>query len=190
MPADFSVQCWSKFEGGTRQDWCPDLAQGQGYELVAGWRLALKSKGEGVGLDFGTLSVFFLWILYVLALIVDCGLSCFSQYNQSHWTEGQPLKEQRSSCAPQVAMGRPGGWPGEASPAHQLGALCRYVYANPARYTPTGNRFQWHDLLYIMGYELWYVVREWSSIKSCSCIELSSLFGPKLPHLATRIKRG
>ena len=47
-----------KLEGGTRQDWCPDLAQGQGYQLVVGWQLALQSKGGGGGLDLATLSVF------------------------------------------------------------------------------------------------------------------------------------
>ena len=56
--AALDLQRCSKLEGGTRQEWFPDLAQGQGYQLVVGWRLALQSKGGGVGLDFATLSVF------------------------------------------------------------------------------------------------------------------------------------
>ena len=131
--ATLDLQRWPKLEGGTHQDWCPDLTQGQGYQLVVGWRLALKSKGRG-GVRFWYTECFSLWILHVLVLIVDCGLSCFSQWNHSHWTEGRPLKEERSSCAPQVAMGWPVGWPGEVGPTQQVGALCRYVYANPVRY--------------------------------------------------------
>ena len=77
---------------------------------AGGWLAAsFEKQGGRGGVRFWYTECFSLWILHVLVLIVDCGLSCFSQWNHSHWTEGHPLKEQRSSCAPQVAMGWPGG---------------------------------------------------------------------------------